>query len=86
MNAILFKKGHVENISNTFVVLKNDEDKEVNVNKIVYTVWDMCKGVHFDDLLMAIALGSRDEADRLRSSLEHLINELHASKLLDIVR
>ncbi len=84
MNAILYKKGCVENINNTHVILINEDNEMVRVNKTIYIIWDMCKGVHFDDLLMAIALGSRTEANRLEPSLEHLVNELHAFALLDI--
>ncbi len=85
MNAILYKKGCVESINNTHVILINEDNEMIRVNKTIYIIWDMCKGVHFDDLLMAIALGSRTEADRLKSSLEQLVNKLHTFALLEIV-
>lgn len=84
MDAILFKKGCVESMNNTHVILSNEDEQEIRVNKTVYIIWEMCKGIHFNDLLISIALGSNVEAERLRTSLERLVDELCALNLLDI--
>ncbi|RMF30460.1 MAG: hypothetical protein D6752_04015 [Candidatus Nitrosothermus koennekii] len=84
MNAFLFKRGCTESINGDSVILRNEDGETFKVNKIVYLIWDICEGIHFNDLLISLAFGSRDDAIRLTQSLEDLLKDLSNSKLLYI--
>lgn len=80
----LFKKGDQARGEDGSLLLVNEKQEAFKVNETILTIWNICDGIEFQELVKNIATAVQQDAGSVKSSLEPLFTELEKNSLLEI--
>lgn len=76
-NRIIFRRGEVGNDRDGTPLLINGRGEAYRVNDTAVSLWNMCNGITFDDLLLEVLRISSGEEGEVRKSLEQMIKQFN---------
>jgi Coenzyme PQQ synthesis protein D (PqqD) len=72
---IIVRRGSVSNDRDGTPLLINDRGEAYRVNDTAVSLWNMCNGISFDDLLLEVMRISSENENEVRKSLEEMVNQ-----------
>ena len=83
-NKIILRRGEVGNDSDGTPLLINDRGEAYRVNDTAVSLWNMCNGITFEDLLLEVLrISSGDKAD-VRKSLEQMVKQFQKISVIEL--
>ena len=82
-NKIILRRGSVSNDKDGTPLLVNSKGEAYRVNDTAVSLWNMCNGISFDDLLHEVMRISSEEEDEVRKSLEQMIRQFHKISVIE---
>jgi hypothetical protein len=83
-NKIILRRGEVGNDRDGTPLLINYRGEAYRVNDTAVSLWNMCNGITFEDLLLEVLrISSGDKAD-VRKSLEQMVKQFHKISLIEL--
>lgn len=83
-NKIILRRGEVGNDSDGTPLLINDKGEAYRVNDTAVSLWNMCNGITFEDLLREVLrISSGDKAD-VRKSLEQMVKQFQKISVIEL--
>lgn len=83
-NKIILRRGEVGNDSDGTPLLINDKGEAYRVNDTAVSLWNMCNGITFEDLLLdVLRISSGDKAD-VRKSLEQMVKQFQKISVIEL--
>ncbi len=83
-NKIILRRGEVGNDSDGTPFLINDKGEAYRVNDTAVSLWNMCNGITFEDLLLEVLrISSGDKAD-VRKSLEQMVKQFQKISVIEL--
>jgi hypothetical protein len=83
-NKIILRRGSVSNDKDGTPLLVNSKGEAYRVNDTAVSLWNMCNGISFDDLLHEVMRISSEEEDEVRKSLEQMIRQFHKISVIEL--
>lgn len=83
-NKIIFRRGEVGNDQDGTPLLINSRGEAYRVNDTAVSLWNMCNGITFDDLLLEVLRISSGDEDEVRKSLEQMIRQFSKVSVIEI--
>ena len=83
-NKIILRRGEVGNDCDGTPLLINYRGEAYRVNDTAVSLWNMCNGITFDDLLLEVLRISMGDEDDVRKSLEQMIKQFHKISVIEI--
>src|SRR5687768_8188842 len=81
---IIHRRGEVGNDGDGTPLLINYRGEAYRVNDTAVSLWNMCNGITFDDLLLEVLrISSGDEGD-VRRSLEHMVRKFQKIGVIEL--
>ncbi|MGI0029119.1 MAG: PqqD family protein [Nitrososphaera sp.] len=81
---MIFRRGEVSNDRDGTPLLINDRDEAYRVNDTAVSLWNMCNGINFDDLLHEVMRISSEEESEVRKSLEQMIRQFQEISVVEV--
>lgn len=81
---MIFRRGEVSNDRDGTPLLINDRDEAYRVNDTAVSLWNMCNGINFDDLLHEVMRISSEEESQVRKSLEQMIRQFQEISVVEV--
>jgi len=81
---IILRRGSVSNDKDGTPLLVNSKGEAYRVNDTAVSLWNMCNGISFDDLLHEVMRISSEEEDEVRKSLEQMIRQFHKISVIEL--
>jgi Coenzyme PQQ synthesis protein D (PqqD) len=81
---IILRRGVVGNDCDGTPLLINGKGEAYRVNDTAVSLWNMCNGITFDDLLLEVLRISSGDRDDVRKSLEHMIKQFHKISIIEL--
>jgi coenzyme PQQ synthesis protein D (PqqD) len=83
-NKLLLRRGIVGNDCDGTPLLINGRGEAYRVNDTAVSLWNMCNGITFDDLVLEVLrISSSGEGD-VRKSLEHMIRKFQKIGVIEL--
>lgn len=83
-NKIILRRGEVGNDSDGTPLLINNRGEAYRVNDTAVSLWNMCNGITFEDLLLEVLrISSEDKAD-VRKSLEQMVKQFQKISVIEL--
>lgn len=83
-NKIIVRRGAVSNDKDGTPLLINNKGEAYRVNDTAVSLWNMCNGISFDDLLHEVMRISNDDENNVRKSLEQMIRQFHKISVIEL--
>lgn len=83
-NKIIVRRGAVSNDKDGTPLLINGKGEAYRVNDTAISLWNMCNGISFDDLLHEVMRISNDDENNVRKSLEQMIRQFHKISVIEL--
>jgi len=81
---IIFRRGEVSNDRDGTPLLINDRNEAYRVNDTAVSLWNMCNGINFDDLLHEVMRISSEDESEVRKSLEQMIKQFQEISVVEV--
>ena len=65
-------------------LLINGRGEAYRVNDTAISLWNMCNGITFDDLLLEVLRISSGDEDDVKKSLEQMIRQFHKISMIEV--
>jgi hypothetical protein len=83
-NRIILRRGAVGNDLDGTPLLINGRGEAYRVNNTAISLWNMCNGITFDDLLLEVLRISSGDEDDVKKSLEQMIRQFHKISMIEV--
>jgi hypothetical protein len=83
-NRIILRRGTVGNDRDGTPLLINGRGEAYRVNDTAISLWNMCNGITFDDLLLEVLRISSGDEDDVKKSLEQMIRQFHKISMIEV--
>ena len=83
-NRIILRRGVVGNDLDGTPLLINGRGEAYRVNDTAISLWNMCNGITFDDLLLEVLRISSGDEDDVKKSLEQMIRQFHKISMIEV--
>src|ERR671934_2294350 len=83
-NRIIFRRGQVANDQDGTPLLINGKGEAYRVNDTAVSLWNMCNGITFDDLLLEVLRISSGDQENVRKSLEQMIKQFQKISIIEL--
>ena len=83
-NRIILRRGAVGNDRDGTPLLINGRGEAYRVNDTAISLWNMCNGITFDDLLLEVLRISSGDEDDVKKSLEQMIRQFHKISMIEV--
>ena len=83
-NRIILRRGAVGNDRDGTPLLINGRGEAYRVNDTAISLWNMCNGIMFDDLLLEVLRISSGDEDDVKKSLEQMIRQFHKISMIEV--
>jgi hypothetical protein len=83
-NRIILRRGAVGNDCDGTPLLINGRGEAYRVNDTAISLWNMCNGITFDDLLLEVLRISSGDEDDVKKSLEQMIRQFHKISMIEV--
>ena len=83
-NKLILRRGVVGNDCDGTPLLINGRGKAYRVNDTAVSLWNMCNGITFDDLVLEVLRISSGGEDDVRKSLEHMIRKFQKIGVIEL--
>ena len=83
-NKIILRRGVVGNDCDGTPLLINGKGEAYRVNDTAVSLWNMCNGITFDDLLLEVLRISSGDQDDVRKSLECMIRQFQKISIIEL--
>ena len=83
-NGIIIRRGVVENDEDGTPLLVNDKGEGYRVNDTVVSLWNMCNGIPFNDLMKEVLRISNDDEHDVRKALVEMLKQLSKVSVIGI--
>jgi hypothetical protein len=81
---IILRRGEVGNDLDGTPLLINDRGEAYRVNDTAVSLWNMCNGITFDDLLLEVLRISSGDEEDVRKSLEQMVRQFHKISVVEL--
>jgi hypothetical protein len=81
---IIHRRGTVGNDGDGTPLLINNRGEAYRVNDTAVSLWNMCNGITFDDLLLEVLRISIGEEDEVRKSLEQMVKQFREISVIEL--
>jgi len=81
---IIYRRGEVGNDSDGTPLLINYKGEAYRVNDTAVSLWNMCNGISFDDLLLEVLRISSGDKDEVRKSLEQMVRQFSEISVVEL--
>jgi hypothetical protein len=83
-NKVILRRGIVGNDCDGTPLLINDRGEAYRVNDTAVSLWNMCNGITFEELLLEVLRISSDKKDDVRKSLEHMVKKFQKIGVIEL--
>jgi hypothetical protein len=83
-NKIILRRGVVGNDCDGTPLLINGKGEAYRVNDTAVSLWNMCNGITFDELLFEVLRISSDDQDDVRKSLAQMIRQFQKISIIEL--
>lgn len=83
-NRIILRRGAVGNDRDGTPLLINGRGEAYRVNDTAISLWNMCNGITFDDLLLEVLRISSGDKDDVKKSLEQMIRQFYKISMIEV--
>ena len=83
-NKMILRRGIVDNDCDGTPLLINARGEAYRVNDTAVLLWNMCKGITFDDLLLEVLRISSGRKDDVKKSLEHMVRKFQKIGVIEL--
>jgi hypothetical protein len=81
---MMYRRGEVGNDRDGTPLLINDKGEAYRVNDTAVSLWNMCNGITFDDLLLEVLRISSGDKGEVKESLEQMVRQFQQISVLEI--
>lgn len=81
---VILRRGEVANDLDGTPLLINDRGVAYRVNDTAVSLWNMCNGITFDDLLLEVLRISSGNEEDVRKSLEQMVRQFHKISVVEL--
>ena len=83
-NKIILRRGTAGNDRDGTSFLINDRGEAYRVNDTAVSLWNMCNGITFDDLLLEVLRISSDNESEVKKSLEKMVRQFKKISVIEL--
>jgi hypothetical protein len=83
-DSVILRRGYVSNDLDGTPLLINFKGEGYRVNDTAVSLWNMCNGISFQDLVYEVLLISSDKEARVRESLKTMLNQMNKASIIKI--
>jgi hypothetical protein len=83
-NSIVFQRGVVGNDHDGTPLLINDKGVGYRVNDTAVSLWNMCNGITFEELVYEVLRISSDNESNVKKSLSEMLRQLRKASVIEI--
>ena len=83
-NKVILRRGIVGNDCDGTPLLINNRGEAYRVNDTAVSLWNMCNGITFEELLLEVLRISSGEKDDVRKSLEHMVKKFQKIGVIEL--
>jgi hypothetical protein len=83
-NKVILRRGIVGNDCDGTPLLINGRGEAYRVNDTAVSLWNMCNGITFEELLLEVLRISSDKKDEVRKSLEHMVKKFQKIGVIEL--
>ena len=83
-NKLLLRRGVVGNDCDGMPLLINSRGEAYRVNDTAVSLWNMCNGITFDDLLLEVLRISSGSENDVRKSLEEMVKKFQKVGVIEL--
>lgn len=80
----IYRRGEVGNDADGTPLLINYRGEAYRVNDTAVSLWNMCNGISFDDLLLEVLRISSGDRDEVRKSLEQMVKQFKEISVIEL--
>lgn len=81
---IILRRGTVGNDRDGTPLLINDRGEAYRVNDTAVSLWNMCNGITFDDLLLEVLRIASGDREEVRRSLEQTVKQFRKISVVEV--
>jgi hypothetical protein len=81
---MMYRRGEVGNDRDGTPLLINGKGEAYRVNDTAVSLWNMCNGITFDDLLLEVLRISSGDKGEVKESLEQMVRQFQQISVLEI--
>lgn len=81
---MMYRRGEVGNDRDGTPLLINGKGEAYRVNDTAVSLWNMCNGITFDDLLLEVLRISSGDEGEVKESLEQMVLQFQQISVLEI--
>ena len=81
---IIHRRGEVGNDHDGTPLLINGRGEAYRVNDTAVSLWNMCNGITFDDLLLEVLRISSGDVDEVKRSLEQMVMQFKDISVVEL--
>jgi len=81
---IIHRRGEVGNDHDGTPLLINGRGEAYRVNDTAVSLWNMCNGITFDDLLLEVLRISSGDEDEVKRSLEQMVMQFKDISVVEL--
>jgi Coenzyme PQQ synthesis protein D (PqqD) len=81
---IILRRGEAGNDSDGTPLLINCRGEAYRVNDTAVSLWNMCNGITFDDLLLEVLRISSGDEEDVRKSLGQMVRQFHKISVVEL--
>jgi len=81
---IIHRRGEVGNDRDGTPLLINGRGEAYRVNDTAVSLWNMCNGITFDDLLLEVLRISSGDEDEVKRSLEQMVMQFKDISVVEL--
>jgi len=81
---IILRRGEVGNDQDGTPLLINGRGEAYRVNDTAVSLWNMCNGITFDDLLLEVLRISSGDREDVRKSLEQMVRQFRKISVVEL--
>lgn len=83
-NSIILRRGYVSNDLDGTPLLINFKGEGFRVNDTAVSLWNMCNGISFQDLVYEVLSISSDKEPKVRESLKTMLTQMNKASVIKI--
>lgn len=83
-NRLILRRGEVGNDQDGTPLLINGKGEAYRVNDTAVSLWNMCNGITFDDLLLEVMRISSGRQAEVRKSLEQMVRQFKEISVVEL--
>jgi hypothetical protein len=83
-NRIIFRRGQVANDDDGTPLLINYKGEGYRVNDTAVSLWNMCNGITFQELVYEVLRISSDDESNVKQSLLEMLRQLKKASVIEI--